>query len=344
MNRGALRARAVAARLDPDFGLSALGVEIGSRWDGAGRDPGLFPAIAQAAMSAARLADGFMLNELVHRVVTGEVSPLRIGGTFSDLPLVFYDDGVFRIELLLWADCSTQIHDHGFGGAFSVLCGESLHTEFAFSDARRFGSAYSEGSLEVRAMGLMRAGDVARIDPAPAFVHSAIHLSRPCATVVARTNGNPGTTRPRNFYKPGVAISCEADEAAARLARATAILQRSSPDAARRTLREMAGSAPPETLFGVFLQFDWAGLDRADTRAIHAVLAMRDFGPGMIAALAETRRLRAGMALRESFGTGAERLLAVAAAVLGDAAAAERFAAGQGIVGPYAPAMEGADA
>jgi hypothetical protein len=47
-----------------------------------------------------------------------------------------YEDPRVYIQILFWLEGRRDIHQHEFSGAFHVLTGSSIHSMFAFENAR----------------------------------------------------------------------------------------------------------------------------------------------------------------------------------------------------------------
>lgn len=129
-----------------------------------------------------------------------------LASRFGEAGVELYIGGDNRllIQALFWIDGTTSIHEHAFAGAFAVLAGSSVHSEFRFAVEDRLGPGVRIGELEHRHSELLERGDVRAIRPA--LVHSLFHLERPSVTIVVRSIGAPGHTQQLDYRRPHVAI------------------------------------------------------------------------------------------------------------------------------------------
>src|SRR5690349_464094 len=51
---------------------------------------------------------------------------------FGEPPVMLFQGPRFYIEALFWLSGTTDIHEHGFSGAFTVLEGSSVHSHWRF--------------------------------------------------------------------------------------------------------------------------------------------------------------------------------------------------------------------
>lgn len=326
--------RLIAADAVSSASLHALGVTLAARWAEQDNDFAIFAQLAEALLGEAQIHRGFSLPRLLGEIADG-MTPARANpAMFSDLPLTFYEDARFRVDLLIWVNSSTEIHDHGFAGAFAVLTGESLHSTFSFSPDSEDGARFAAGTLAAEQVDLLTAGDIRRIDVAPTFAHSAFHLSCPTATLVVRTHGAPQGTVQRSYLAPGLAAASVASADIVFQCDALAMLLLCDRDAAVARIRTLVAHAAPELLFTLFRRLDWSQVSRADAAEAHRALVARPFGPTMLRALVEVRRIQALMARRARLESFEERLALGVVAVLGDTEEAIDFLTEAGISDP----------
>lgn len=111
---------------------------------------------------------------------------------FGEPPLVVFHGEGFYLEALFWFTSRTAIHGHGFAGAFRVLAGHSIQTEYQFTPQATIGEGVESGELALKNLRLIGPGDVAMIKPGEQFIHCVAHLGRPSITLVARTTKSGG--------------------------------------------------------------------------------------------------------------------------------------------------------
>lgn len=103
-----------------------LGDELYRAFSARRFDEQAFPALAAELLARAELEPDFQFGELVEFLMNTRIRQQPSLG-FSNLPLVVYRRDDFHIELLIWTEATTTIHQHGFSGAFRVLIGSTLH-------------------------------------------------------------------------------------------------------------------------------------------------------------------------------------------------------------------------
>lgn len=183
----------------------ALGQKVEDAWRRAGHDVREFPKIAASALSdfdPPHFDPVELGRHLLHTPVVQQPQT-----RFSNLPLMLYRAEGFYLELLVWTKGTTSIHQHGFSGAFRVVAGSSLHTDYRFVAHRQLGSRMAVGEVQACGMRRLVAGDVMQIRSGPdGLIHSLFHLDNPSATLVARTWQDPGAGPQYELLKPGVAL------------------------------------------------------------------------------------------------------------------------------------------
>ncbi len=108
---------------------------------------------------------------------------------FGEPPLVVYEEPRFYAEVLFWFHGRTSIHGHGFYGAYQVLAGYSIEAEFSYRRDQEPVPGIQLGELEPTALRLITPGDISRILPEEAFIHTVMHMGNPSLTLVIRNKG-----------------------------------------------------------------------------------------------------------------------------------------------------------
>jgi hypothetical protein len=130
----------------------------------------------------------------------------RLDETFGQPPVTLYFDGHFQIDALFWVKSSTDVHAHGFSGAFAVLRGRSVHTRFQFVERQRSDATFMLGQVSATDAELLDVGDVREIHPGADLIHSVVHLGEPSVTLVARTCADFAPTPEFAYFPPTVAL------------------------------------------------------------------------------------------------------------------------------------------
>jgi len=108
---------------------------------------------------------------------------------FGEPALVVYEEPRFYAEVLFWFHGRTSIHGHGFYGAFRVLAGYSIEAQFSYRRDEEPAPGIQLGELDLTAFRLIVPGDITRILPREAFIHTVMHMGNPSLTLVIRNKG-----------------------------------------------------------------------------------------------------------------------------------------------------------
>ncbi len=185
-----------------------LGLRIAREWSRSRYDPRLLPGVACELLDQTRLDRVLDHPSILRWVASAETLPYQVNieATFGEPPLTVFWHPDFFIEALFWSTATTAIHGHGFAGAFQVLAGTSLQSQFEFDHA---GAAKGEpcliGRLRQTSVALLRPGATQKIEPGDRFIHSVFHLGYPSVTLVVRTRG--GQSPQYTYHRPGVALA-----------------------------------------------------------------------------------------------------------------------------------------
>ena len=126
---------------------------------------------------------------------------------FSNLPITVFRHRDFYIEILVWTNSTTSVHQHSFSGAFRVLQGSSLHTKFAFKSQKMVNQDCILGLLEPQHTEYLHTGSVRQIHPGPeGLIHSLYHLENPSLTLVVRSHGHAMYEPQYSYHRPYLAF------------------------------------------------------------------------------------------------------------------------------------------
>src|SRR5438876_10243677 len=115
-----------------------LGELVEQRWKDENFDNSKFAAIALAALEEMPPSEEVDYLQIVQRGMSADrLPPQDLKSDFGQPPLILYSGDLFYIEALFWLDGHTEIHQHGFSGAFHVLEGSSLHCHYEFAAKER---------------------------------------------------------------------------------------------------------------------------------------------------------------------------------------------------------------
>jgi hypothetical protein len=187
--------------------VDELGELVERRWHATDYDPHLLPEIAVTALRDANLPKRLLPDEIITWALATPELPPQVDpeGKFGQPPVTLYRGGRFYIEALHWVDGSTTVHQHAFSGAFQVLAGSSIETQYAFDVGRRFDGHFVLGTLRPLSSALHTPGDVIPIKSGPTgLIHGLFHLERPSITIVVRTFHDADAGPQFNFTRNGI--------------------------------------------------------------------------------------------------------------------------------------------
>jgi len=186
-----------------------LGLQVDSIWRDRYYSDDEFPGIAAQALDQIDLAkNGITPWQIIRWLHTESELPRQqdIEARFGDPPITLFCGSRFYIDIYFWLDGTTDIHQHGFAGAFQVLTGSSLHSRYNFREEQAINEHFLLGQVSLRDVELLREGDIRPIIPGKEHIHSLFHLDRPSCTITVRTV-TASTKQPQYSYrKPYLAI------------------------------------------------------------------------------------------------------------------------------------------
>lgn len=185
-----------------------LGLLIEERWNEKNYDEESFPEIAAAALGEADLLNRVSPWEIVRWAQTTSELPIQqdLEAKFGNPPITLYNGPRFYIDIYFWLDGTTEIHQHGFCGAFQVLVGSSIHSHYDFNLLHKINERFLLGQTHLKSVRLLREGDVQLIRAGNEYIHALFHLERPSATITIRTHGLPKHQPQYSYLKPHVAL------------------------------------------------------------------------------------------------------------------------------------------
>lgn len=183
-----------------------LGDHVLEEWKRANFSLERFPGIASAALKQTPPSDNVDLESFLHAFLLDDEQPFQTESGFGEPEIVAYDHPRFYIQLLFWMDGTTAIHQHEFSGAFHVLRGSSIHSQFDFLNVHPVTPYFRVGDLRMKKIDLLETGATVSIRSGPKCIHSLFHLDAPSVTVVIRTQNDPGTGPQFNYHPPHVAL------------------------------------------------------------------------------------------------------------------------------------------
>lgn len=149
-----------------------------------------FQQFACEEMQGHSFHQNFDLTQAVKEILELDRYPEQVNpmSVFGEPPITLYwsQDKSFYLDLYIWVNSQTAIHQHAFEGAFSVLSGQSLESLYDFIPGEPMGQAFW-GELKTKDLRLLHPGDVRPIIFRDGTIHRVLHLAKPTASLVLRT-------------------------------------------------------------------------------------------------------------------------------------------------------------
>ncbi|MFP2897642.1 hypothetical protein [Corallococcus sp. 4LFB] len=191
--------------------ISELADAIHQQWKERNYALEVFPEVAAEGLTRACLPEQLKPRDILDWLenVGENYLPRQadLSNSFGEPAVTLWRGERFFVDALFWTTGTTSIHQHGFLGAFQVLAGSSLHTEFDFETHESIGSFIRKGALNARAVRVLERGAVHPIHTGDKLIHSLFHLDVPSVTIVVRTPSAQVGTPQFNYHRPGIAIS-----------------------------------------------------------------------------------------------------------------------------------------
>ncbi len=184
-----------------------LGRTVLERWQEQNFSLEVFPELTCIAIEEAPPSENVDIDELIHEFLSNDQQPFQSESSFGQPELIAFNDTRFYIQILFWLEGTTEIHQHEFSGAFHVMQGSSVHSEFDFMGARSVTPHIQIGDLHAKRIELLESGRTVPITSGRECIHSLFHLDTPSITVVIRTHHDPGTGPQYNYLPPHIAIN-----------------------------------------------------------------------------------------------------------------------------------------
>lgn len=183
-----------------------LGRTVLGRWKRKNFSLEAFPEIARAALEERPPCTQVDLAALMRDFLLEDEQPTQTHSGFGQPELVVFEHPRFYIQILIWMEGTTDIHQHEFSGAFHVMAGSSIHAHYEFETTRPVTPHFRVGEVRMTQIELLETGRTVPIVSGPRCIHSLFHLDTPSITVVVRTQHDPGTGPQFNYLPPHVAF------------------------------------------------------------------------------------------------------------------------------------------
>jgi hypothetical protein len=229
-----------------------LGQTVLERWREQNFSLEVFPELTRIAIDENPPSENVDIDEMIHEFLFNDEQPFQGESGFGQPELIAFNDPRFYIQILFWLEGTTEIHQHEFSGAFHVMQGSSVHSEFDFVNARSVTPHIRIGDLRVKRIELLETGRTVAITSGRECIHSLFHLDTPSVTVVVRTHHDSGTGPQYNYLPPHVAINpLNADALTARRKQLLDVLETIDDPNYAPYVNEMMGSLDFERGFNM---------------------------------------------------------------------------------------------
>lgn len=185
--------------------LVQLGELVEAQWRRHNYRESKLPQIAHDALASAALHERLSWQDLLRWCVR---TPLLDSDnrTFGDVAIRVYEAPRFYVEALVWKTGQIAIHDHGFGGAFALLAGTSLHATYQFQPAEMLNEGFGVGELSPGRCEHLVTGSVRTIEAGRDFVHAVFHMAAPTVSIVVRSRVDTRALPQLLYLRAGVAF------------------------------------------------------------------------------------------------------------------------------------------
>jgi predicted metal-dependent enzyme (double-stranded beta helix superfamily) len=234
--------------------FSDLGESVSRRWSARGRRPTELSAVATSALLEMPPGPEVGAVAILEHALRSSDLPAKqssLSDIFGQPPLVLFSASDFFVQALTWIDGTTDVHQHGFDGAFAVAEGASLHVPYRFDLAETSAEQHLvAGDLAMGVPEILRPGAVRSIEAGFGFIHALFHLEQPTVTIVVR-NESSGLPHPQYTYlRPGLGFDkLWSDLRVGKRLQALGAIHRIDPEAARVATAELMTAAPPWVAF-----------------------------------------------------------------------------------------------
>jgi hypothetical protein len=234
--------------------FNKLGVTVEKLWREKNYSEELFPAIAAQALKEFDLPQKVSAWDTISWALGESYLPEQrdLPGRFGDPPITLYNSPRFHIDIYFWLNGTTSIHQHAFCGAFQVILGSSIHSNYDFRLAESINKFTEVGDINLDACELLKIGDVREIRAGREFIHALFHLDQPSATIVVRTHLSPLHLPQFDYRKPFLAIDPFFEDATTtkKLQTISMVLRARHPEA-DRMLADLLETADFQTAFKI---------------------------------------------------------------------------------------------
>lgn len=149
-----------------------------------------FEEQAHEALKKYDFTGAFSYTELIDYSKTEEAQKIKFykENNFGEYPVTLFRNEIFFIDAYIWQTQDTSIHNHSFVGAFKVLQGASLETQYSFKQTKENTAVNLKyGHFKQKKKGVLKTGDSEKIMLGDQYIHQVWHLEKPTITLCLRS-------------------------------------------------------------------------------------------------------------------------------------------------------------
>lgn len=190
--------------------IDRLYSEVQLEWHRRGGEPAAFPGAAAEALRRVAVHESINLDTVLDHVCSPAFEMIG-GGTHPAAAIPLLKSATFNIYVHFWIDEVADLHSHQWGGAFTILDGESIHAVCSFEQRSVLHTDLRLGVVHHHGIERLRTGDVVEVEAGIGFVHGVAHIPRPSLSLSVRNSH--GLSDLRVFYRHwgAAALAANAD-------------------------------------------------------------------------------------------------------------------------------------
>lgn len=184
---------------------------VNDEWRKSGNEPSRFPEASFNALLKCDDLERISVDSLLDYMLDDQIrNQLHQIHPAAAIPLL--KSPRFNIYIHLWSNEVADLHSHQWGGAFTIINGESIHAKYSFEQQAVIHTGLRLGSLDFQEFEKLTSGDVRMVSPGLEYVHGVAHIPSPSVSLSIR-NSN-GLSDLKTFYRhhSNVAISSAAED------------------------------------------------------------------------------------------------------------------------------------
>lgn len=119
---------------------------------------------------------------------------------FGYFNITLSQNDYFNIQLYIMNDIDTEVHDHGFTGAFKLLTGKTIHKTYTFDESKRLEQGITEGKCLEENTNKYSPGDFKIIDKK--MIHQILRIEKVNITLIVTSFSKKSPNTQNGYYLP----------------------------------------------------------------------------------------------------------------------------------------------